>query len=116
MVRPAGLEPAQPSRTTSTSGWRVYHSATNASRHPGSNRAVPRTKREPQAVRGGRAAPHGLEPRLTASEAAVLPLDERASSRRGETRTRSRRLFEDGRSALAYAPVRRRGIEPRSAG
>ncbi len=41
-------------------------------------------------MRGGRAAPHGFEPRFTAPEAAVLPLDERASVR----------------------AVRRQGIEP----
>ena len=34
-MRPTGFEPAQPLRTTGTSGQRVYRSATNAwSRHP----------------------------------------------------------------------------------
>lgn len=63
-------------------------SSRTASRLPGSNRVIRRTKAKPQAVRGGEAAPHGFEPRFAASEAAVLPLDERASSARGGSRTR----------------------------
>jgi hypothetical protein len=64
VVRPRGIEPPRPLRTTGISALRVYRSATNASsRHPGSNRVTRRTKAEPQAVRGGGAAPRGFEPR-----------------------------------------------------
>jgi hypothetical protein len=70
-VRPPGLEPGQPSRTTGTLGQRVYLIPPRAqeSRHPGSNRAVPRTKGEPQAVRGGMATLPGFEPGTSASRA-----------------------------------------------
>ena len=63
-VRSPGLEPGQPLRTTSTSGWRVYqNSATSAwSRYPVSSRAVRRTRAESQAVRIGMASGAGLEP------------------------------------------------------
>ena len=45
IVRSTGFEPAQPLRTTSTSNWRVYRSATNASSlWTVSNRLPPRTK------------------------------------------------------------------------
>jgi hypothetical protein len=65
-VRPPGFEPGQPSRTTSTSGWRVYPFPPRAhdSRHPGSNRAARCTRAGPQAVRGGMAGEPGLEPGL----------------------------------------------------
>jgi hypothetical protein len=63
IVRSTGFEPAQPLRTTGTSGQRVYRSATNAwSRHPVSNRASRLTGAGPQAVRGGEATGAGIEP------------------------------------------------------
>lgn len=51
------------------------HGSTSAeSRLPVPIRIIRRTKAEPQAVRGGEAAPRGFEPRFAAPEAAVLPV------------------------------------------
>jgi hypothetical protein len=75
------------------------------SRHPGSNRAIRRTKAKPQAVRGGEAAPHGFEPRFAASEAAVLPLDERAPSAEGAIRTHRPRGLSSRGLPVAVTPA-----------
>jgi hypothetical protein len=73
-VRPPGLEPGLPSRELAPRASASAYSATSAwSRHPVPTRIIRRTKTEPQAVRGGKAAPRGFEPRFAASEAAVLP-------------------------------------------
>jgi hypothetical protein len=85
----------------------------HASRHPGSNRAIRRTKAKPQAVRGGEAAPHGFEPRFTASEAAVLPLDERAPSAEGAIRAhRPRGLSSRGLPVAVTPACAARGSNP----
>ena|SRR6201996_6027135 len=108
-VRPPGLEPGRPSRSTSSSGWRVYLIPPRAheSRHPGSNRAVRCTKAEPQAVRGGKAAFRGFEPRLPESESGVLPFERKGIECGGAIRThRPRGLGSRGVSVAvtsAYA-------------
>lgn len=92
-VRSPGLEPGQPSRTTSTSDWRVYlNSATSAwSRYPVSSRAVRRTKAESQAVRIGMASGAGVEPARADFRGLLgAPTSHPESSTRSGTRTRRR--------------------------
>ena len=115
-VRPAGFEPARPSRATSTSSWRVLRSTTNASRHPGSNRAVPRTKGEPQAVRGGVAGHPGLEPGSSASRArrvCRIPLMAIEYGKR-DSNPQSTRLELVRYAGSLHSRVRRQGFEPRA--
>jgi hypothetical protein len=91
------------------------------SRHPVSNRITRLTRPGPQAVRGGEAAGQGLEPRFTASEAAVLPLDDPALSFRTVpgNRTPSIPGWKPGappvgraRQVIKHPAVEKVGIEP----
>ena len=72
---------------------------------PGVEPGHPPYEGEAAAVRGGQAAPHGFEPRFTASEAAVLPLDERASSTGDASRTRMPRGLSSRGLPVAVTPA-----------
>jgi hypothetical protein len=94
-VRPPGLEPGPPSRElASRASASAIPPRAPESRHPGSNRAVRRTKAEPQAVRGGRAAPRGFEPQLAHPECAVLPVRRKGIEYAGRDSNPQTAVFE----------------------
>ena len=84
---------------------------------PGVEPGHPPYEGEAAAVRGGEAAPRGFEPRLMASEATVLPLDERAPSRGDAVERASRFLLRKPRlpdsPSLRCAPPETRTPFPR---
>jgi hypothetical protein len=119
-VRSPGLEPGRPSRSTGTSGQRVYLIPPRAheSRHPGPTRAVRPTKAEPQAVRGGKAGIPGFEPgELPGQSRAGLPVPPypiECGRRDSNAQTARPELARS--SSCRHFRVRRRGFEPRTYG
>jgi hypothetical protein len=72
---------------------------------PGADPGQPPYEGGAAAVRGGKAALHGFEPRPAASGAAVLPLDQRASSAEGAIRTHRPRGLSSRGLPVAVTPA-----------
>lgn len=93
IVRSEGVGPSRPLRITRPSTVRVYHSATSAqSLSSVLIRATCPYEGRADAGPRGMAAGQGLEPRFTASEAAVLPLDDPALVRKARVERASREV------------------------